>query len=713
MSLTKDHTAVLAALFAVLNALAALLLRVYGSMMYPFFMIVYVWIALYIVFIALLLRRWRLSGQQVLNNKIGIITVVVSTLALRLLFLGMSHPISLDSTWYLDFGKFMKSGLPPYTGFYFPYPPLFAYVILAVTYTVPIVDSFRILATCLDCVIALSLWKIAHRRGEPGWGPVAALAYAFLPISVIESGWNGHFEPLANVLLLVTVWFVLQHRPRVSGLLLGLAAATKVYPLLLFPVMFFCFKGWRNRIEFAVTTVVTGIATFLPFALVTLLGSGDGPPDQGGSTNPLAVLASSLFSVSTQAILTTVVAIIGITAATVAMVWLLLKPDTRRNRLVWIWLSAAVGVVLVIMGFVALYYPLSPMSKMVFWRYPPDIGVVRGFGGGLVGLIILGGAYRSYKSKAPQPTSLFSPIMLVCGTILLFASLSRDVFYGWYFLWSLPFFLLLRDRRIGLLVVLSLLLLYPSYTHDNFASLGFDEQRLWSEEFDSSEGWSIYVNVSDTGIDPSLVVANVSSAGGIGRFEFNTTLVQDLAVLRNITIQYTKQVAVSFDYFTEFTARVSSSWDPTFGAHALFEAVYSGENSSAMPINGTLVPSTTLFTNLTFVLWRYSLGYWQADPAGGTLHNVTVRVHPQVSGYSAYFIDYMYTTNTGLLNPVYFLVVPVLIALSLFSYTILSMELKHHEKTERHSLSPGGDPCSEGVSEEQTTERGNNGSARS
>ena len=231
-----------------LNVLMPFLMRLYGSQMYFFYFIVYTWIGLYALFLAALVRKHRLGNYRLIDTRAVLIVAAVLTVLTRFAFLGMSEQISLDALWYLDFGTFMKMGMVPYSGFYFPYPPAFAYVIMAVAFLLPSIDSFRVIMTIADTGVGLILYKLAQKFIGKHWGESTFLIYALLPIAVIESGWSGHFEAIVNLLMLAAIWFMLVKRPLLTGLFVGLAAATKIYPALLFPVLFSIFMvGVKER----------------------------------------------------------------------------------------------------------------------------------------------------------------------------------------------------------------------------------------------------------------------------------------------------------------------------------------------------------------------------------------------------------------------------------------------------------------------------------
>ncbi len=662
--------------------------------MYPFFILIYVWIAVYAVFLSLILRRNRIVENPLIRRGVSLALLVILTILVRLVFIGQTELISLDSVWYLDFGKFIQMDMMPYTDFYFPYPPVFAYFIIVISNLAPSVDSFRVLAALLDGAVLIVLWKIADRHTGPKWASFVALAYSLLPISIIESGWNGHFEPLANLFMLLSLWFIFDGRHRLSGLMLGLAVATKMYPLLLAPIFFFYIKSWRKRVEFAVVGTATTALTFLPFILPVWMRGDTVPPNgatpSSGSVDLFSSLLGFLISPQYPTLVVSIIVFAFVGLGIIMIVRQLVQDNPQSNHRVYQWAVLFAGAVLVVMGLGAALYPLSPLSRLVYWRYPPDIGVVRGASAVFIGSLIMMMGYRGLRNEITITVSTNSLVLLGSGAVLLIMTLSRGVFYGWYLLWSLPMFFLLRNKKLAILTLLCLLLIYPSYTHDNFASLGFEENRLWQDEFTSMDGWVPYVNVSGTGLQPNLVEAGVSSNGGLGEFWFNTSDVSNASQLENVTISYTKSVQIDFSLDIEFVTRMTSSWDPTFGRYADISLIYEGHDEYGHRINGTIIPMTSLMTNLTFVLWRYSFSIAEVPVDAGTIDNLTLIVYPVQAGYAFYGVDFFYTTYYGLLNPSFFLFMPIHMALALTAYTVLCIELKKMDQyvTRKKELDP-------------------------
>lgn len=679
----QNQVDILMVVSAAANLLLAVALSVFGNQMYPFFIILYVWIAVYVFFIATLIRRESTSENPLIRKEIHLICAVALTILIRSIFIGMTHHISLDALWYVDFGKFMQMGVIPYFGFYFPYPPVFAYFIYIIAGFFSGVEGFRLFAIMMDAAILVVLWKLVHQEVGPKWASTAAIAYAFLPISVIESGWNGHFEPLANLLLLLALWFLLQKKYYGSGVLLGLATATKIYPIVVFPILFAYIKGWKNRIVFTISTLVAGALTFAPLILISWIYSpaGTGSSSLSNSAGGLFnSLFGFLFTLPFPADIITVGLVVAIVFGVIHLMRLISRNEPVMNAKLYQSVTIALGLILIAMGIVAGFYPLLPASRLVYWRFPIDVGLVRGITTICVGLLVIFNARRDWANRLKKQISLNSLLALIGATALLLIAMARMFFYGWYLLWSIPFFLLLRDRRLSYTVLLCLLLVYPNYTHDNFASLGFEETRQWQDEFVTMEGWTPHVNIKGDYVNASQVAAYVATDGVNGQFLFDTRNITEDAFLSNVTVSYTKTVEFSFDMTTEFVARIISSWDPPFGRYADLSFSFEGVDGNDEYINGSIITQTSIFTNLTYVLWRYAFMNADTPTYNGTITTLNVTIYPVRRVESSYQIDFLYTTYAGPLNPVYFLIIPSLIAIALIAFTILYLEFERERK---------------------------------
>ncbi|MHA2067663.1 MAG: glycosyltransferase 87 family protein, partial [Candidatus Thorarchaeota archaeon] len=557
-----------------LNILPIVVLRFVGREMYPFFIVVFLWIGAFTFLIGTLvvyITRFKVK----LPSRTFLVISVFLTILSRLLLIGLEAQISIDPLWYLDFGKFMMRGYWPYADFYFPYPPVFAYFIYAVSLLWPVVDSFRILSTMFDVLIVVALWMISKKHLDQFSEILIPLAYSLLPISVIESGLNGHFEPIANLFLLLAIWCLFEKRGWLGGIFLGLSAATKVYAFLLLPIFPLFLPTSRKKLELIIGAGVSGFLTFIPLAVPVWI-RGDfifpGTAVPGGTSSGGFVESVFGFTLVMEPIRLLTLSLVGITAATIIGVFLFRRRHRRPSTRPFTYdlLALGTGILITALALIAAVYPFTQAAFTVYWRYPADIGVVRGALSIVTATIIMITAFRRWRFAPDRSVGTTQKILMTSVGLLLLLSLSRHVFYGWYLLWAIPPLLLMRDRRLMLTILVCFLMLYPSYTHDNFANLGYSEEKTWRDDFTDVGDWSMTINLTDSGIDPTQISARVQSIHGIGAFSINARQVENPAALSNVSVTWSRNVTIPVTSQTEFGSLVSASYDPTFGRLALF-----------------------------------------------------------------------------------------------------------------------------------------------
>lgn len=90
--------------------------------------------------------------------------------------------------------------------------------------------------------------------------PALCALYAWSPLIVFEFWANGHNDPIALCPLIWALWAAMRARRRLGFLLLGLAAAAKIWPLLLLPA-FIERRHWRAA-AFAVPPIALCLIPF-------------------------------------------------------------------------------------------------------------------------------------------------------------------------------------------------------------------------------------------------------------------------------------------------------------------------------------------------------------------------------------------------------------------------------------------------------------------
>jgi uncharacterized membrane protein len=179
----------------------------------------------------------------------------------------------------LYFSEGLSTGRVPYSQHPVEYPVLIGAAMQAVAWLVqPIRDPYIRGREFFDAtVLLLALFAVAGTLATAYLaGPSrrwTALLVALAPGLILASFINWDLIAMGLVALGMAAWAA--RRQVVAGVLLGLAVATKFYPLVFFgPLLLLCLRAGRLR-AFAVTTVsaaVAWLAVNLPVAIVASTG---------------------------------------------------------------------------------------------------------------------------------------------------------------------------------------------------------------------------------------------------------------------------------------------------------------------------------------------------------------------------------------------------------------------------------------------------------
>ena len=178
-----------------------------------------------VLFCCAWLRGWR----------VPVLTAAALTLGTRVLMVGLSngHTPRDVATYFQQAGKLVEAGRDPLTQqprFQWNFLPLMPYVFaverhLGLSWEL----AGKAAPVLADVAITLLLGRLAlgpDSRRVP-------LLYALCPVPILVTGLHGQVEPVSLALGLGALLLAGQHRAVGSGLLLGLAVATKTWPVLL------------------------------------------------------------------------------------------------------------------------------------------------------------------------------------------------------------------------------------------------------------------------------------------------------------------------------------------------------------------------------------------------------------------------------------------------------------------------------------------------
>lgn len=136
------------------------------------------------------------------------------------------------------------------------YPPLAEAGFALVALLSPTVFAFKLWIVLHDLALVLVLLALLRRRGQP---PLAAAAWAWNPLVIVEYAGSGHNEPTA-LLWLALAWLLLPRRPVLSALALAAGVLVKLAPLVALP-FFVARWTWRARLA-ALAALGPGLLAF-------------------------------------------------------------------------------------------------------------------------------------------------------------------------------------------------------------------------------------------------------------------------------------------------------------------------------------------------------------------------------------------------------------------------------------------------------------------
>lgn len=177
-----------------------------------------------------------------------------------------------DVLVYVHYAHLMRGGAVPYRDFRFEYPPAALPIMLLPSYmSWSFATSFAVLvgvcgAACI--AFAASALSAVGAGATRTWA--ALLAIGVSPL-LLGSLFDTRFDLWPTLLAVGALAALVRERPTLSGLLLGLGFAAKLWPAVLLPIVLV--HLWRRRGEAAalaalVAFVVVAAACFLPFAFL-------------------------------------------------------------------------------------------------------------------------------------------------------------------------------------------------------------------------------------------------------------------------------------------------------------------------------------------------------------------------------------------------------------------------------------------------------------
>lgn len=200
------------------------------------------------------------------------VAAVLLGISFYVLIAWLEHGQLADTPIYADYAKGVRGGLLPYRDFAFEYPPAALPPMLLANYlSWSYATSFAVLmgicgAGCI--VLAASALRAVNAGTERTW--LALIAIGIAPLA-LGSLFDTRYDLWPTLLAVGGLAALTRERPILSGGLLGLGFAAKLWPAVLVPIAVAYLwrrRGRRSAVLHVAAFAGVAVACFLPFVIL-------------------------------------------------------------------------------------------------------------------------------------------------------------------------------------------------------------------------------------------------------------------------------------------------------------------------------------------------------------------------------------------------------------------------------------------------------------
>ena len=227
-------------------------------------------------------------------GRIQIWLILLVGIGLRIYFLPLEPTLSDDAYRYIWDGAVTAEGLNPYkykpsdsellkfqddeiygvlnsADYYTVYPPVsqLYFAIGGQFYSGDWLSSYYAIKIALVITEILALLLLAKMTS-----PLLLLLYAWHPLVIMETAGQAHTESAMLLFLLLTVWAVRQNRGGLASVMLAIAGWIKLYPFVLFPLLWRRFK-WKGLVPGGLVAIGLLIPFYYPDFFTNIKSSLD------------------------------------------------------------------------------------------------------------------------------------------------------------------------------------------------------------------------------------------------------------------------------------------------------------------------------------------------------------------------------------------------------------------------------------------------------
>lgn len=578
----------------------------------------------------LLVKTERISRKEYYG-------AVLFGLVARLLFITKLPLLSFDVNVYAQFAMRMMNGDIPYLDFYFPYPLLVAIIFAGIYLVFSSPFAFKIAFSLIDILNALIIPRVLSDNSKNDYGLIASAAYLLVPITIIEAAWNGHFEAVMILFMLLSVYYLSRGKNWKALFFAGVGSLIKYVPIGISIGIFRATKDARRRL---LVLLLAASALAIGYISMIVIGSSVSVL-VSVSSEPSPPFYDYSFTAFFQ-LLTRIPGIVGqiglILSGGILFLGILLEKRVQTDIISKI-VKYSLFIILVIIGLGMTLYPWSSSYSQGYWRRLPEICFAQGVSILLVCSVLV----------AKWDSLSFTEDIHLILFVLLLLMFIQPVFYAWYVLFLFPIALLFNKKETRILLVICLLL-YPTFAAGVFVPS--ESEHMWFFGSDITEG-KLNDSIIQYSTEP-FQNTTISAANGVLTYQTDSSTMKNYStrIQWNVTnFRVTPNMIVRI--------RMVSSVDPTY-SKPFYVFVVGGFFNSTKGAHDEqqLSPTITFISNMTWNTYRYQV----ATPQLITLDSISlvVVIVENVTGtYSLRFDSVMIENDLNTPSPIWFVSIPL------------------------------------------------------
>lgn len=404
----------------------------YYVVLWGFLSITYLFLISHLENNPIFLRFFRLTGIK------RLLLLLLIAFLLRAVMLVLPPTLSTDIFFAMERSRHMLNGDTLYRDFEVNKPPAYVYMLYLMGAVMGVGDiQFRLFFVFVDVLVAFMVYNLGGILLEEKMTLRATLAYALLPLSAVEVGYSGHYDPVPTFFVLLSVYLFFRKKYRWiehSSISLGIAFALKLFPVVLLPLFMISLKTNRSRMKYLLLFSLPMVLSLLPVVILTpheFLGYILNEQATGCSWNSITCAITVIIGTEYQKKIEYFM--LSITALSLLYLYFLFKRGWKVEY-GWGVLISYLTVWMIFWNgtFLSMYLIPAPLALFISL-------IISGY-------IIIHIMPRHILPHLSGNTDhiLINGLLFSAATVIL----GFNRLHSWYFLWLMPIALLHRDKRI-------------------------------------------------------------------------------------------------------------------------------------------------------------------------------------------------------------------------------------------------------------------------